>query len=102
MVVEKDHCFFLALINQGPIDRPMQVILWHLIAPKMVRMFLEIRDLGNPLIQVGFDSLLGLSIGEAWNRQGFGKNRFDALSIGGFSLSLHPSFLLFIFVSFAK
>ena len=62
----------------------MQVILWHLIAPKVVRMFLEIGDLANPLIQVGFDSLLGLSVGEAWNRQGFGKNRFDALSIGGF------------------
>ena len=83
-MVEKDNCFLLSLINQGPIDRPMQVILWHLIAPKVVRMFLEIRDLGNPLIQVGFDSLLSLSIGEAWNRQGFSKNRFDALSIGGF------------------
>lgn len=90
MVVEKDHCFFLALINQGPIDRPMQVILWHLVAPKMVRMFLEIRDLGNPLIQVGFDPLLGLSVGKAWNRQGFGKNRFDALSIGGFHFQTNP------------
>ena len=70
----------------------MQVILWHLIAPKMVRVFLEIGDLSNPLIQVGhFDSLLGLSIGEAWNRQGFGKNRFDALSIWWFSL-FSPSF----------
>ena len=90
MVVEKDHCFFLALINQSPIDRPMQVILWHLVAPKMVRMFLEIRDLSNPLIQVGFDSLLGLSIGETWNGQGFGKNRFDALSIGGFHFQTNP------------
>ena len=62
----------------------MQVILRHLIAPKVVRMFLEIGDLANPLIQVSFDSLLGLRVGEAWNRQGFGKNRFDALSIGGF------------------
>ena len=84
MVVEKDNCFFLTLIDQGPIDRPMQVILWHLVASKMVRMFLEIGDLSNPLIQVGFDSLLCLRVGEAWNRQGLGKNRFDALSIGGF------------------
>ena len=90
MVVEKDHCFFLALINQGPIDRPMQVILWHLVAPKMVRMFLEIGDLGNPLIQIGFDSLLCLRVGEAWNRQGLGKNRFDALSIGGFHFQTNP------------
>ena len=90
MVVEKDHCFFLALINQGPIDRPMQVVLWHHIAPKLVRMFLEIGALGKPLIQVGFDSLLGISIGEAWNRQGFCKNRFDALSIGGFHFQTNP------------
>jgi hypothetical protein len=90
MVVEKDNCFFLALINQGPIDRPMQVILWYLIASKMVRMFLEIGDLANPLIQVCFDSLLGLSIGEAWNRQGFGKNLFDALSISGFHFQTNP------------
>ncbi len=46
----------------------------------MVQVFLEI-GVVNPLIQVGFDSLLGLSIGEAWNRQGFGKNRFDAFSL---------------------
>ena len=84
MVVEKDNCFFLALINQGPIDRSMQVILWHLIVPKVVWMFLEIGNLGKPLIQVGLDSLFCLSIGEAWNRQGLGKNRFDALSIGSF------------------
>ena len=96
MVMEKDYCFFLALINQGPIDRSMQVILWHLIASKIVRMFLEIGDLSNPLIQVGFDSLFGLSIGEAWNRQGFGKNRFDALSIGGFHFL---SILLFYYSS---
>ena len=93
MVVEKDNCFFLALINQGPIDRPMQVILWHLIAPKMVRMFLEIRDLGNPLIQVGFDPLLGLRVGKAWNCQGFSKNLFDALSIGGFHFQTNPPLL---------
>ena len=96
MVVEKDNCFFLALIDQGPIDRPMQVILRHLIAPKVVRMFLEIGDLANPLIQVGFDSLFGLSVGKAWDRQGFGKNRFDALSIGGFHFL---SILLFYYSS---
>ena len=96
MVVEKDNCFFLALIDQGPIDRPMQVILWHLIAPKVVRMSLEIGDLGNPLIQVVFDPLLSLSIGEAWNRQGFGKNRFDTLSISGFHFL---SILLFYYSS---
>ena len=90
MVMEKNNRFFLALINQGPIDRPMQVILWHLIAPKLVRMFLEIRNLGKPLIQVGFDSLFGLSIGEAWDCQGLGKNRFDALSIGGFHFQTNP------------
>ena len=90
MVMEKNNRFFLALINQGPIDRPMQVILWHLIAPKMVRMFLEIGDLSNPLIQVGFDSLLGFSVGKAWDRQGFSKNRFDALSIGGFHFQTNP------------
>ena len=95
MVVEKDNCFFLALIDQGPIDRPMEVILRHLIAPKVVRMFLEIGDLANPLIQVSFDSLLGLRVGEAWNRQGFGKNRFDALSIGGF----HFLSILFFYYS---
>ena len=93
MVVEKDNCFFLALIDQGPIDRPMQVILWHLVAPKMVRMFLEIRDLGNPLIQVGFDPLLGLSVGKARDCQGFSKNRFDALSIGGFHFQTNPPLL---------
>ena len=96
MVVEKDNCFFLTLIDQSPIDRPMQVILWHLIASKMVRMFLEIGDLANPLIQVGFDPLLGLSVGKAWNCQGFGKNRFDALSIGGFHFL---SILLFYYSS---
>ena len=80
----------------------MQVILWHLIAPKVVRMFLEIGDLGNPLIQVGFDPLLSLSIGEARNRQGFGKKIVSMLSLLVVSLSLYPSFLLFIFVSFAK
>ena len=93
MVVEKDNCFFLALINQGPIDRPMQVILWHLIAPKMVRMFLEIGDLANPLIQIGFDCLLCLRVGEARNGQGFGKNPFDALSIGGFHFQTNPPLL---------
>ena len=96
MVVEKNNCVSLALIDQGPIDRPMQVILWHLIAPKLVRMFLEIGGLGKPLIQVGLNSLLGLSIGEAWNRQGFGKNCFDALSIGGFHFL---SILLFYYSS---
>ena len=96
MVVEKDNCFFLALIDQGPIDRPMQVILRHLIAPKVVRMFLEIGDLGNPLIQVGFDPLLSLSVGKAWDRQGFSKNRFDALSISGFRFL---SILLFYYSS---
>ena len=94
MVMEKDNCFFLTFIDQGPIDRPMQVILWHLIAPKVVRMFLKIGDLGNPLIQVGFDSLLCLSVGEAWNRQGFGKNCFDALSIGFFHFQNRPSLLV--------
>ena len=84
MVVKQDKSFFLAFIDQGPIDRPMQVILWYLIAPKVVRMFLEIGDLGKPLIQIGFDSLLCLRVGEAWNRQGLGKNRFDVLSIGSF------------------
>ena len=93
MVMEKNNCFFLALIDQGPIDRPMQVILWHLIAPKMVRMFLEIGDLANPLIQIGVDCLLCLSIGEARNGQGFGKNPFDALSIGGFHFQTNPPLL---------
>ena len=90
MVMEKDNCFFLALIDQGPINRPMQVILWHLIAPKMVRMFPEIGDLSNPLIQVGFDPLLGLSVGKAWDCQGFGKNLIDTLSIGGFHFQTNP------------
>ena len=70
----------------------MQVILWHLIAPKVVWMFLEIGDLGKPLIQIGFDSLLCLSVGEAWNRQGLGKKSLRCSLYWWFSLSNQSSF----------
>ena len=68
----------------------MQVILWPPGSAQNGPDVPEIRDLGNPLIQVGFDPLLGLSVGKARDCQGFSKNRFDALSIGRFHFQTNP------------
>ncbi len=64
------------------------------------RVFLEM-GVWRPLIQVRLRFLLGLSIGEAWNRQGFGKS-FRCSLYWWFHCSYTSFFLLFILAKWQR